>query len=300
MLLLPPAPQRTRLRHLLLLLLLALGLLAGVSVSQSRQAEALVAHTDTVVRPAVKQVHLLSARVDALRGMAALHLAMRDANDRSQLDERLQGARVQLDRMLAGFGQRLVDDTDRQHHRAVAASLAVFWAAQDRLLAASRRAHAEPAAAEQARQLLAGEAQQAFVQLRAAIDDWIDATEQVAARSAQAALQLQAALAWAQVALAAAALALAVRLHWRVRRPPLPLTTASIDNTAARAHLQALNDAVATARRGEPGRASGLSALEAQRLAEQVAAAAQGLHRLIDRPTAAPQRTTTQPGLHGD
>ena len=49
-------------------------------------------------------------------------------------------------------------------------------------------------------------------------------------------------------------------------------------------HLQALNAAVATARRGEPGRGAGLSAQEASQLADQVAAAAHGLRKLVDRP----------------
>jgi hypothetical protein len=87
--------------------------------------------------------------------------------------------------------------------------------------------------------------------------------------------------------------ALALAVSWVLMRLPLrPLPTPPpaadvLDNGAARQHLQALIDAVAAARRGEPGRAAGLSATEARQLAEQVDSAARGLRRLIDRPAAA-------------
>jgi hypothetical protein len=65
-----------------------------------------------------------------------------------------------------------------------------------------------------------------------------------------------------------------------------PMSRWPVDGTALQQHLQALNAAVAAARRGEPGRAAGLSAHEAQRLADQVDAAARGLRALIDQPAA--------------
>ncbi len=292
----PPAAQpAARLRQLLVLLLLALGLLAGVSVSQTRQIEADALHTAAVVLPAIKQVHALAAQVDALRGMAALHLTLRSDTERTELEGRLQATRLQLDRRLAAFGQQLTGAADRRHHQAVAASLAAFWAAHEPLLATSRRSQAEPAAAAQARALLAGEAQAAFERLRAAIDAWWAHTEaqaDAAASQARSTAHVATLVVWAQGVLAALALAVA----WALQRLPLrpwglaaaggQQAGAALDSSAARAHLQALNAAVAAARRGEPGRAAGLSATEAQHLAEQVDSAAQGLRTLIERPRA--------------
>jgi hypothetical protein len=96
---------------------------------------------------------------------------------------------------------------------------------------------------------------------------------------------------WALAALAALALA----VGWAVLRWPQPAPRGAVADGPDTAmpqrlrsgidpHLQALNAAVATARRGEPGRGAGLSAQEANQLADQVAAAAQGLRKLVDRP----------------
>ncbi|MES2719007.1 MAG: hypothetical protein V4795_24825 [Pseudomonadota bacterium] len=288
------SPSGARLRQLLVLLLLALGLLAGVSVSQTHELEARAVQADVVVLPALKRVHELARHVDEQRGMAALHLTLQAEPARAELEGRLQAGRLQIERRMAVFGQRLSDDTDRQHHRSVAASLVAFWGAQDRLLAASRRAPGDADAARQARALLTGEAQQAFHRLRADIDAWWSYTEQAAAQQAQlvrAAAHLVAQTVWALAALLALALAMAWALLQAPQRSTLalapPAPGAVLGGQAAQAHLQALNDAVAAARRGEPGRAAGLSAQEAQHLAEQVARATQGLRRLIDRPQAA-------------
>jgi hypothetical protein len=275
-----------RLRRLLVLLLLALGLLAGVSVSQTQQLEAQVARTELVTLPEAKRLHELAARLDEQRGMAALHLTLHTEAERSALEGRLQAGRLLVERRMAAFAQRLTDDADRQHHQRVSAGLAVFWDVQERLLASSRRAESDPAAAAQARALLTGEGQQVFLRLRSDIQAWWSHTEQAAAAQAQEArvtAQLVARLVWAQAALVAMALAMA----WAVLHAPRPAAAgAALDGRAAQAHLQALDAAVAGARRGEPGRASGLSAQEAQQLAEQVAAAARGLQRLIHRPMA--------------
>ena len=69
------APPATRLRQLLVLLLLAVALLAGVSVSQSRDVEARIVHTEVVTLPAVLQLHELANRIDDQRGMAAFTVA---------------------------------------------------------------------------------------------------------------------------------------------------------------------------------------------------------------------------------
>lgn len=298
---LPTTPLPRRLRNLLMLLLLSLGLLAGVSVSQPRALVSQTTRLTEVAVPQLGQVHTLASAVDEQRGMAALHLVLRSDSDRLALEGRLQAGRLRVERQMASLARRLHSDADRRHHQAVAARLQAFWALQDRLLAASRRAATDPAAAAQARALLAGEAQQAFERLRADIEAWWTHAEQAAQQTAALA---QAAAEWLQWAIGAmaglAGLALVVvvvsdRRERRAKRqgaaqrlrqpgagaPPV------LDGRAAQPHLQALNDAVAAARRGEPGRAAGLSAHEARHLAEQVAAAAQGLKALIDRPPAA-------------
>ncbi len=289
------SPSGARLRRLLVLLLLTLGLLAGVSVSQTQQLEAQVTRTEVMALPQAMHLHELAARVDEQRGMAALHLTLHTEAERSALEGRLQASRLLVERRMAAFAQRLTDAADRQHHQRVAAGLAAFWDAQERLLASSRLAASDPAAAAQARALLTGEAQQVFLRLRADIQTWWSHTEQAAAAQAQEALataQLVARLVWAQAALVAMALAMA----WAVLHAPRPRPAApgaALDGPAAQAHLQALNEAVAGARRGESGRAGGQSAQEAQQLAEQVAAAARGptprIHRPMATSTAAPR-----------
>lgn len=289
-----------RLRTLLVLLLLTLGLLAGVSLSQTRQAEATSIVFDELVMPAIKQVHELSTGVDELRGLAALHLLLRTEVERKALEGRLQAGRHAVERLLNAYGKRLVDETDRQHHAAVQASLDRFWATQDRLLAASRRAPADPAAAALARALLTGESQQAFVRVRADLDAWWAYTEAAAARAAQqarAAAHAALWLAWAGVVLVLVSLVVAMMQRplavWGRRRLPsdarkgASASALPVAGPALQQHLAALNAAVAAARRGEPGRAAGLSAHEAQHLADQVDAAARGLRALIDPPAAA-------------
>jgi hypothetical protein len=175
----------------------------------------------------------------------------------------------------------------------VQASLAAFWAAQDELLAASGRAAQDPAAGQQARDLRAGPAQQAFERLRADIEAWWAEAERAAVQSvaeARAEAHLATVVVWAQAMLVALALAVAwvlLRLRLRPLQPPPPPADV-LDSGVARQHLQVLIDAVASARRGEPGRAAGLSATAARQLAEQVDGAARGLRRLIDRPAATP------------
>ncbi len=206
------SPSGARLRRLLVLLLLTLGLLAGVSVSQTQQLEAQVTRTEVMALPQAMHLHELAARVDEQRGMAALHLTLHTEAERSALEGRLQASRLLVERRMAAFAQRLTDAADRQHHQRVAAGLAAFWDAQERLLASSRLAASDPAAAAQARALLTGEAQQVFLRLRADIQTWWSHTEQAAAAQAQEALataQLVARLVWAQAALVAMALAMA-------------------------------------------------------------------------------------------
>ena len=225
MLLTLSSPPATRLRQLLVLLLVALGLLAGVSVSQGRDAEAQTIHTEAVLLPALQQVHDLASRVDEQRGMAALHITLHinrhSGTERQALEGRLRASRQQVERHMVALGQRPAGDTDRQLQANVQAGLAGFWVAQDKLLAASRRAALDPAAADLARSLLSGEAQQAFDHLRADIEAWWAEIERAAAQvasQARADARHAALVAWALALLAALALA----VGWAVLRQPLP------------------------------------------------------------------------------
>jgi len=291
-------PPATRLRQLLVLLLLALGLLAGVSVSQTHALHAEAVQAEAVHLPALIAVNDLTRLLDEQRGLAALHLTQRDAAGRQELEARLQAGRSAAERRLVYLARLVADTAGQAHHRGVSQGLASFWDAQDRLILVSRLATADAEAARRARALLTGEAQQAFLRVRADIGAWASHLEQAAvqrAAEARQAAHLMVQAVWALAALAALALAVGwAVLRWpQATRPRAPAfaTVDGPDTTLPQRlrsgidpHLQALNDAVATARRGEPGRAAGLSAQEAHQLADQVAAAAQGLRRLVDRP----------------
>lgn len=294
-------PPATRLRYLLVLLLLALGLLAGVSVSQTHALHAETQQTETVRLPALFAVNDMARLVDEQQGVAALHLALADAAGRKELEARLKAGRDAVERRVAYLARLMVDEAGQAHHRGVSQGLATFWDAQDRLITLSRRAAADAEAARQARAMLSGEAQKAFLRVRADIGAWGTHLERVAGQQAAAARQAAHRVVQAVWALAALA-ALALAVGWAVLRWPqakMPAFAAADGpdgalpqrlRTGIDPHLQALNAAVATARRGEPGRGAGLSAEEATRLADQVAAAAQGLRKLVDR-----ARTTNAP-----
>lgn len=298
-------PPATRLRHLLVLLLLALGLLAGVSVSQTHALHAEAVQAEAVRLPALIAVNDLARQIDEQRGIAALHLTLVDNAGRHELEARLQAGRAAVERRLAFLARLMADEAGLAHHHAVSQGLADFWAVQGRLVEVSRRAAADADAARQARLLLAGEAQQVFLRVRADIAAWGTHLEKAAVQQAGQARQaahLVVQAVWALAALAAMALA----VGWALLRWPQPTGRGAPAFAAADGadtglpqrlrsgidpHLQALNAAVATARRGEPGRGAGLSAQEANQLADQVAAAAQALRKLVDRP-----RTTDTAG----
>jgi len=118
-----------------------------------------------------------------------LHLLLRDGAERTALETRLEAERRLIDKRMVAYGKRLVDDTDRQHFDAVQGSLSAFWAVQDKLMAAARRAPADPAAAAEARTLIAGEAQAAFRQLTTDLEAWWAYVERLAEQAAASAQQ---------------------------------------------------------------------------------------------------------------
>lgn len=295
-------PPAARLRLLLVLLLLALGLLAGVSVSQTHAVHADAAQTETVRLPALLAVNDLTRLLDEQRGLTALYLTLTDAAGRQELEDRLQLGRVALERRIALLGRLVVDDEEGLvHHSGVSVGLATFLEAQDRLMAASRDAVHDVDAAQRARALLTGEAQQAFLRLRADITTWGAQLEKAAMQQAAAARQAASVVVQVVWALAALGLAVAIAvLQAPLKGVPTPASDGPDSSLPQRLrsgidpHLQSLNAAVATARRGAPGRGTGLSAQEANALADQLAAAALGLRKLVDRPRTtdtAPNRT---------
>lgn len=285
---LPIPTDRRPWRLSTLLLLLALLLVTGVSLSMSRSFGQHDPAFDEVVLPSMRLVHEMTAAVDEARGLAALHLLRADPAARDALEARLQGSRLRLERRMTASQQRLADDVERGHFRRVRSLLSAFWAAQDRLLAASRRAADEPPAADQARALLAGESQQAYQQLRAELEAWWAYTDELAdratrrgasqARLQQALLGLQALLA---LALAACALA-----GWRSQRraapgatDPLP-TDLALDQLALQARLLSVNAAVIAARSGTAGLPPEAVRREVGQIAERLEATAARLQAL--------------------
>ena len=164
------------------LVLVLTTLISGLSLVLSQRLDADLLQVDERSLPSVQLVHELALLVEGQRGMAALHLLPHASRDRDALEVRLQASRQTIQRRMTSYEPRVAGAADRQHFDAVKVSLVLFWAAHDRLLAASRLAAAEPAAYPAspalapalalARSLLTGESQQAFLQLGADLDAW--------------------------------------------------------------------------------------------------------------------------------
>ena len=160
------------------LVLLLTTLISGLSIALSQRLNADLLQVDEHNLPSVQLVHELGLLVQGQRGMAALALLPQPGPDRDALDARLQATRQTIQRRMAAYATRVAGAADRQHFDAVKASFVVFWATQDRLLAASRLAAIEPTAnptspaLAHARSLLTGESQHAFLQLGADLDAW--------------------------------------------------------------------------------------------------------------------------------
>ena len=175
-------PASRRLRRLSALLLLALALVTGVLMT--RQSANRLAEVDELILPSVRLVHEMTVVVDEARGLSALHLLHADRAQQRALEDRMQAARLRIERRMAVSRERLADDTERRHFQRVRTSLTAYWAAQDRLLAVSRQAANTPPAAAQARLLLSGDSQAAFHQLRSDLDAWWAYTDERAGLAA--------------------------------------------------------------------------------------------------------------------
>lgn len=282
------------------LVLLLTTLISGLSLALSQRLDADLMQVDEYKLPSVRLVHALGRLVDGQRGMAALHLLPQPSPEREALEARLQATRQTIQRQMASYEPRVAGTLDRQHFETVKASLVVFWAAQDRLLAASRLAAAEASAKHtakpaspalaHARSLLTGESQQAFLQLEADLDAWWAFHEQATHLLAQ---QAHAAVQQALVMLAglcAVAWLLGAVAWYLVRQasaerqavpPDLPPPQQPTDGAAGGPH-QAAARAIQTAREGMPAVAG--KGHHAERSATQP-------------PTQTPTQAANKPGL---
>ena len=284
-------PISQRLGAALALLLLLMGLGTALASRQSQAQQQTLALLEQTALPSARLLHELTGQVDELRGLLALHLMLGGTAEAGAMAQQMRLRSLAITQRLAAFGPRLVDGTERTHCEAVSASLALFIAEQDKLLAMSRHGTQDAATAAAARKLLTGPSQLAYQRLSADLATWSAYVEQRTdqtsrqARALGAGLPLQLALlaavmlsgaavlamaAWAGLcqpgaSLAAAQAAQAARAARAAstaqaradgpRRRRLVDLADTADRLAFEAHLLALNAAVAAARQGRPGQA---------------------------------------------
>lgn len=178
-------PLAQRLGAVIAVLLLLLGLSTALSLTRIHQLDQQVDLFELNTLPSVRLLHDMSAGVEDLRGMAALHLVLSGTAELPALESRMRAQRQRMELRLAACARRLKTESDHRHHATVRASVTRFWEEQDRLMVLSRRAAADPVAAAAARLLLTGPAQQAFLQLGADLAAWWDAVEKQAELAAR-------------------------------------------------------------------------------------------------------------------
>ena len=301
-----------RLGAMLALWLLLMGLATALSSRQSQAQLQTLAQLEQTALPSTRLLHELIGHVDELRGLLALHLMLGGTAEAATLEQQMRLRHQAILRRLAGFGPGLVDVTERRHVEAVSASLSLFMAEQDKLLAITRRSGQDEASAAAARTLLAGPSQLAYQRLSADLAAWSAYVEQRTdqtsrqARALGAGLPLQLAL-LAAAMLAAAMLAAAAALaaaadagragagqaatqaagggdagaDWSRRRRLVEVAD-TVDRLAFEAHLLALNAAVVAARQGQAEQPPASGREEGVRhLAHRVAEATRELRQLL-------------------
>ena len=258
-----------------LVLLLLLGMSIGLSLLQSRQQAVHLAVLTQGTQPSVRLLRELSAQVDELRGMLALHLMLNGTAEATTLESRMASARVRIEQQLVGFEARLGDTVERGHFDAVRVSLGVFLVEQERLLVISRQAARDAALAAQARRLLIGASQQAYQALTTDLTAWWTYVEQQTDRAIQRAQAAAGGLMPVQLGLLAIGLLVALLGGQRRRSGDgLQALAEMVDQIAIQSHLLALNVAVESARAGPLGIELAGVADAARSLAERSAVAA--------------------------
>ena len=305
-------PISQRLGAALALLLLLMGLGTALASRQSQAQQQTLALLEQTALPSARLLHELTGQVDELRGLLALHLMLGGTAEAGAMAQQMRLRSLAITQRLAAFGPRLVDGTERTHCEAVSASLALFIAEQDKLLAMSRHGTQDAATAAAARKLLTGPSQLAYQRLSADLATWSAYVEQRTdqtsrqARALGAGLPLQLALLAAVMLSGAALLAAAAwagarqpgakkaagqaarsaepLADWPRRRRLVDLA-GTVDRLAFEAHLLALNAAVVAARQGQPGQAEQLAPggreEGVRHLAQRVAAATREVRSLL-------------------
>ena len=276
---LPSLPIGRGLGATLALLLLLMGLGTALSSRQSQEQLQTLALLEQTALPSARLLHELTGQVDELRGLLALHLMLGGTAEATAMAQQMRLRRQALELRLAAFGPRLVDAIERSHFEAVLASLVVFMAEQDKLLAITRRGTQDAATAAAARTQLTGPSQLAYQRLSADLAAWSAYVEQRTDQISRQARMLGAGLPLQLALLAAAMLAAAVVLaaaawagarqpgaspaaaqaarsaqawaDWPRRRRLVDLAD-TVDRLAFEAHRLALNAAVSAARQGQP------------------------------------------------
>jgi uncharacterized membrane-anchored protein YhcB (DUF1043 family) len=158
------------------MLLLVAGI-SAVAIAQTQQVQA--EYTQLRVRslPALDLAQEVLRQVDEQRGSMALHLLRSHDAEAADLEARMQTQRQQLEQAMAAYAQRALGDAERRHTAALQAAMATFWSHQDQLIVLSRRGQRDPLAARQARELLSGDALQAYRNLRLALEFWVSTAE---------------------------------------------------------------------------------------------------------------------------
>jgi len=249
------APRRLLATTWLAMVLLVASV-SALAVWQTQRIETRFSQLQAQTLPVVDLVRELRRQAEEQRGLAALHLMRGDESETSRLEDRIQAQRQQLTEALVIYEGRALDEADRRLHQQARQRFAAYWQAQDKVLALSRRALDDPRAAQAARQVMSGDAQQAFTALRQVLESWASHVE---ARAAQALAEARSDAQQARWLIAAGALVAALLgaalARWALASwPAVPAwaeqSTSFADTEPLRAPSEIMAEAVAQARAG--------------------------------------------------